>query len=596
MYYLKRVRELGLNGISQSLKHRFKRWIFATRNRPRVSSGAQFYQDIIIPSRKMVGFDALYPDIKDSWEPARLQHLSQLGKAYQQTRDQQYVHDFEQQVSAWIEQNPYLTGLNWVCTMEVAIRAVNLIEGIESFETHPTAAPQDERERYRQGEKSKKPFVLRSLEEASRSMRQSLSLDFQQQFIKSLHQHATYINHNWEWSDKPNNHYLADFLGYLYLCFFFKDIPAYAQQQNKVIKQFLAQWQQQINADGSCYEGSTAYHRLDTEMMGLFIKLCERNTVQLPEWVYDMYARMMQFLDDCTDERGNLVMIGDDDSGRIIDGAMYPLKSFETPDGLLSTSGIELMYPFALRRAEGPSERVTNGRLITYPDFGLTIIKKSGWHITLRHPVFNKRQPTGHFHQDALSITLSLDGIPIFVDPGSYVYTANGSWRNLFRSWQRHNTFHAASDWRDLTAYDLFQLPQQEHVMKGIVTQRDSQINVSDYYRQDNVMYERIITFDAAHEILQVHDRVTTLIDTPVIWRFIVHPDVSLIQQDDTTWLILYAGKTLATCTSSLVFNKTDAYFASSYGVKRLTCMLTSTTLVNSSQEERFVVRRYLQC
>ena len=42
---------------------------------------------------------------------------------------------------------------------------------------------------------------------------------------------------------------------------------------------------------------------------------------------------------------------------------------------------------------------------------GLVVIKKLGLHVTFRLPKFKQNQPTGHFHHDALAVTLSINKI-----------------------------------------------------------------------------------------------------------------------------------------------------------------------------------------
>ena len=46
----------------------------------------------------------------------------------------------------------------------------------------------------------------------------------------------------------------------------------------------------------------------------------------------------------------------------------------------------------------------------------------------------------GHAHADALSLTLSLRGLPLFIDPGTAFYTIDPASRDRFRSSALHNT------------------------------------------------------------------------------------------------------------------------------------------------------------
>ena len=45
-----------------------------------------------------------------------------------------------------------------------------------------------------------------------------------------------------------------------------------------------------------------------------------------------------------------------------------------------------------------------------------------------------------HGHADALHLSVSVDGRPILIDPGTYAYHEGGKWRDFFRSTAAHNT------------------------------------------------------------------------------------------------------------------------------------------------------------
>jgi len=105
-------------------------------------------------------------DVKVPWELSRFQHLTSLGEAYYLSKNEKYVKEFVNQVSDWIEHNPPKFGVNWKCTMDVAIRACNWLLAWEFFKDSPLISNE---------------FIIK--------------------FFKSLLQHGRHIKNNLEYSD-----------------------------------------------------------------------------------------------------------------------------------------------------------------------------------------------------------------------------------------------------------------------------------------------------------------------------------------------------------------------------------------------------------
>jgi hypothetical protein len=67
----------------------------------------------------------------------------------------------------------------------------------------------------------------------------------------------------------------------------------------------------------------------------------------------------------------------------------------------------------------------------------------------------------GHAHNDQLSFELAVQGVSLFIDPGTYVYTPYPEERNRFRSTAMHNTVSIEgmeqNRW-DPSRFGLFQL------------------------------------------------------------------------------------------------------------------------------------------
>ena len=64
-------------------------------------------------------------DMKYPWELSRSQHWITLAQAWQLTRESRFAREIANELDDFIEANPVGIGINWTCTMDVAIRAAN---------------------------------------------------------------------------------------------------------------------------------------------------------------------------------------------------------------------------------------------------------------------------------------------------------------------------------------------------------------------------------------------------------------------------------------------------------------------------------------
>ncbi len=206
------------------------------------------------------------PDLREAWESSRLQTLSKNCLAGTS-------RDCSEQILAWSAQNPFLTGPNWTCAMEVGIRAINIIIALAcEIKMENKLAPE----------------------------------------IKTLlWQHKKYIGQSLEYFDTPNNHLLCDLFGLLYLNLFF-DRHEEAKQALLLLDQELAT---QVQADGSLGEGSTWYHRLVYEIV-IHTQEVNHEFVLAPQINFSALEREMhQFL-----QATEHINFGDRDDGKIFTG------------------------------------------------------------------------------------------------------------------------------------------------------------------------------------------------------------------------------------------------------------------------------------
>jgi hypothetical protein len=474
-------------------------------------------------------------DIKVPWELSRFQHLFTLGIAYQKTGDNNYANAFGAQVSDWLDNNSLLIGVNWVCPMDVAIRVINWIWGFYFFKDVTT-----------------------------------ISDTFWQRFVCALYDHMWYLERNWELYEGPtSNHYLSDLIGYFYLCLIFDSIL----DQKKTDWCFAALMQEcdtQVFDEGTDYEGSTGYHTLVTEIFYHAELISQELGYVLPDRYAEKLQRMFTFIYWCTFGT-NQLQIGDNDSGKIVAG--------------LSSSLISQLAD----KHEG---------FMHYNDFGISIIKTAQWHISVRHHAYQPRQPSGHFHYDAASITLAINNIPIIVDPGSYVYTSSKVWRNRFRSVNPHNSFYPLTNQSRFAGDSerLFELPLSEVVDCGQIERCQDMIRISTHnflYKNQSLIGCRTLELNTINNELLIIDcwqsESNGTIDTE--WNFTLHPDITAVQTDGNFELRSKDDILLATLIPEIKMQVSSGYYSPAYGILRQTHHLHCQTAVLAGHATKFLFR-----
>lgn len=469
-------------------------------------------------------------DIRVVWELSRLHLLMPLGKAYALTHDVHFADYFQHMITDWQTRNPYLLGVNWMCPMEVGIRALNLIVGYSYFKDA------------------------------------EINQTFWQSYVCLLYDHMRYLEGTWEYYDgRTSNHYLSDLVGYFYLTDFFQDLNGMQKKRGWVVKEILAECEKQVFEEGMSYEGSTAYHGLVTELFHLFALLCEQKNIALPISFHQKLARMFDAVAACTVNERERICIGDNDSGKVL----WP----GLPDSVVQ----------AMRTQRGQDR-------YDYPEFGLSIIKDGTWHVSLRHHAYYSKQPSGHFHNDVGSVTLALDGIPILVDPGSFCYTASAYWRNYFRSASVHNAISVKG--KEPVAFDekLFALNLpgnspliKENINKTHISHSLYENEQLKFTRQVEVQKNAVFITDILSRLSAEHE------SSILIFNFTFAPEIEL-KKEGAGWLILVESRPICLFESDLNFESAIGWVSHNYGSRMPTVCLKAEVLFtgDATYESRF--------
>jgi hypothetical protein len=358
-------------------------------------------------------------DIKVPWELSRLQWLIPAGQAFMLSGDDRYALAVRGVIEEWDEANPLGLGVNWACTMDVALRGISLAWLFRAFHTAPS---------WRDG-------------------------DFRFRVLRLLYLHGDFTRRHLEWSDVNGNHLTADASGLVVMGSFFGRGAGPEDWQRTGWNILTDELPRQVFADGVDFEASTAYHRLVLELFFL-PALCRRALGRdVPESYVDRLRRMARFIASYTRPDGEAPLWGDADDGRALPFGPQGMNDHRY---LIANVGIAFGDDELVEMAAGPTVETfwTLGPAAAakiprapkappsqaFPDAGVYIMREGRDHVFIDCGPVGMAGRGGHGHNDCLSLEAALAGRLILTDCGAYVYSADQEWRNSFRSTAFHNT------------------------------------------------------------------------------------------------------------------------------------------------------------
>ncbi len=260
-------------------------------------------------------------DIKVPWELSRMQHLPLLAYAYGLASEnpsflddspRKFMDEFESQILDFIANNPPHFGVNWKCPMDIAIRGANWVLALDIF----------------------------------RSFGAGFSKEFLSTLSSSLYDHGQFVfNHFEKGIDFRGNHYLANIAGLSFIAFYLKPSDKNISLWRKTcLREIKKELDYQFHDCGTNFEGSTAYHRLSTEMLVYPIILFSlhpstKDKQYLNQKDLKKIIGMSFFMETLTKPDGHIVQIGDNDSGRF-----FKLNPVFTDNGEIREKPLEVSH------------------------------------------------------------------------------------------------------------------------------------------------------------------------------------------------------------------------------------------------------------
>ena len=456
-------------------------------------------------------------DARTNWELNRHCQFALLAKNFHATGDKAYLEEFATLFADWNEKNPFLTGISWTSVMEVAIRAQNWIWAC-CFLSLSDKTPRT---------------LLAALQAGIVNM-------------------ADYIARHYSRYSSANNHLIVEActVGTIGI------LAGYRQWIESATSILTRELRLQNHSDGVNKELSLHYQLFVMEAVGLLARLMRRNDIAVPEFWLATLGKMSRHVADCLGKYGEHVEFGDNDEGKILDLGGVEIDYIQYVLELMS-----MILPERFAACAEPHENIhwlfsdaelnhvqnkpiyDNSASVCCEEGGVSILKSTDGRmlIGIDHAALGFGPIAAHGHADALSFQLHVDGHPVFVDPGTYIYHTDIERRNAFRQTRNHNTvcingadqseMLGAFLWGRkakcrLIAHDIDGIPQK------ILAEHDG-------YRPH--IHRRTFEFDGLRE-LSIVDLITEWKDgMDCLASFLLAPDINVHVENDHTAILYFA-------------------------------------------------------
>lgn len=521
-----------------------------------------------------------FGDVKYVWELNRLQYLQPIAALAAITDDTAERQFCAHELNSWIQFNPPYRGVNWASGIELALRLVSILVVVS----------------------------LIGADAFTPAQRRRINL--------SLAAHGYWLMRYPSRFSSANNHLIAEAGGLYLLGSLFPDhnrARQYSEYGRKVLcrETFL-----QILEDGVGAEQSPTYLAFVVEWLLLCREIANRTGAPFPRAVDHRLAAAGGFLRWITDGSGNQPRIGDDDEGRVLyggDEASYVSSvlgclsaALEDPD--LGPPGVEPhlrngFFGFPSRSASSDTASPKGARAFAPGGYSVLRWESAGveglW-------VFD-RGPLGylsiaaHGHADALSVWLHLDGRPVFVDAGTYLYHSGGAWRDHFRGTLAHNTLAIdATDSSEII--DAFNWGRKARV--AVLSRNDDPYYWHVEFEHDG--YEETFGVRHSRRLERTGKNTFTITDRlrgadgshPVTVGFLVHPDLAVHEQIGKWVVEIHARLKLLVAHSGPLrgavrrgeLDPPRGWYSSRFGSKQPAPRLEFSGILSTDEECRFEI------
>ena len=429
---------------------------------------------------------AVVSDIKYVWEPSRHQHLSALAFAANATENAGYVAS---SIDSWLHANPYLCGVHWTSSLELAERVISWALLYPRIADHVATDG-----------------------------------DFRRRWLDSIYLHLSRIAGKLSLYSSANNHLIGELAGLFVGSSCFDFWPECSVWRNLAQKLLEREIRLQVGEDGVDREQAMSYHLFTMELFLLAFAI-GRNSKRAFSSGYGQRLRgMAGFLDAMATSSGDLPVYGDSDDARgfLFSEGESALEVTTQLAGLLfdepqwlrlrntATQAARALVPDLLASVDRRSPATAHRDI--FPDAGLACVRTHDESVRLLMDFgpLGYTSIAAHGHADALSLWLAIENEYFLVDAGTYAYHSHPEWRTYFRSTAAHNT--ACVDGRnqsEMAGRFLWSLKANARLLRFEKNSEQATIEAEhDGYQRlpDPVTHRRAVRFDCATGNVSIDD------------------------------------------------------------------------------------------
>ncbi len=442
-----------------------------------------------------------YGSAKHVWEVNRMQFLTLVALQYRDSADPAVLQQFQQIITSWIEQNPYLEGVNWYSNIEVNIRLIVWFFCWEILDVNRLVA-EDE---------AFKNFT-------------------EQQWIPLIHRHLVYSHENPSRFSSANNHLVSEYAGLFIGAAFwpFEESEAWRHYAQQGLEREI---QTQHSANGVNLEEAAEYIQFITDFFLFAYVVGQRTGHHFSQDYRQWLENILEYIFHLMDVKGNIPYYGDEDDGKVCifdaDPHFPNFKSlltsgvvlFENPAWKTKANGFDTKNQVLFGRQgrqtyEAVSAFSANQSSCFYSKEGHFFIRKQ--HDSQEIYLHIDAAPLGflsiaaHGHADALSFVLHVDGQPVITEAGTYTYHTERAWRDYFISTLAHNTLRVdRTDQAKSTGPTMWMNHYEPKVLHQ-KTQPDQDVVWATHngYDKLGVSHQREIVFDKLQDKIVITDQV----------------------------------------------------------------------------------------